>query len=436
MPSCMTRALFSRIPARCHRRDTAPGTSRPPDLAGLRRTDVPVQRRRARRRRAARPASSARSRAITAATSRSWRHSSRPSPRRSPRFADAHPGAGSARWRSTSRPHSAREEMRAHLDGCRRYGVTDHRHVGRRSDRERAAGARRGHASFPRRDHMRFAEKAMRPGSTASSRSARAAAATRARSATSRSSRRSARCSTGRVVHGGRGSTGAAIRAAEMLGADLAYIGTRFIATQECAAPDAYKAMLVEGGVTDVHLHQWRQRPAGELAEGVVACRSASIRTICPSAKGAAPIICRAGKKPWRDIWSGGQGIGLIDDIPTVAELVRRLQAGICRGLRRARHGRGGMAALQHRRQHDVGPHHAARRRRPVHADAQPAGQAQRARHRGVRGARRPSRGARASRRTHRLRRPARQRARAFARAPTQGDRASAPRCRRPSSRA
>src|SRR3546814_4999055 len=56
----------------------------------------------------------------------------------------------------------------------------------------------------------------------------------------------------GTIVLAGAVSTGAVIRAAEILGADLAYIGTRFIATQEAMAPEDYKTMLVEGGVTDV----------------------------------------------------------------------------------------------------------------------------------------------------------------------------------------
>ena len=59
----------------------------------------------------------------------------------------------------------------------------------------------------------------------------------------------------GVIAMAGAVSTGGAVRAAEMLGADLAYVGTRFIATRESGAPQAYKAMLVEAGVVDY----WRQ---------------------------------------------------------------------------------------------------------------------------------------------------------------------------------
>lgn len=56
----------------------------------------------------------------------------------------------------------------------------------------------------------------------------------------------------GTILLGGAISTGAGVRAAEMLGADLAYLGTRFIATAEANAPDAYKEMLVSGDAEDV----------------------------------------------------------------------------------------------------------------------------------------------------------------------------------------
>lgn len=127
----------------------------------------------------------------------------------------------------------------------------------------------------------------------------------------------------GTIVMAGAVSTGAAIRAAEILGADLAYIGTRFIATQEAMAPDAYKVMLVEGGVTDViYTSAVKGMPASWL--------KASLRKvgIDPENLPPPPVVSDlpAGKTPWRDIWSGGQGIGLINDIPTVEDLVQRLR--------------------------------------------------------------------------------------------------------------
>lgn len=130
----------------------------------------------------------------------------------------------------------------------------------------------------------------------------------------------------GTIVMAGAISTGAAIRAAEVLGADLAYLGTRMIATQESAALDAYKAMLVEGGVTEVtYTKGVNGMPASWLKASLRSIGLDPENLFIPDKRGTDHLP--PGKTPWRDIWSGGQGIGLIDDIPPVAELVRRLQA-------------------------------------------------------------------------------------------------------------
>ncbi len=129
----------------------------------------------------------------------------------------------------------------------------------------------------------------------------------------------------GVVVMAGAVSTGAVIRAAEVLGADLAYIGTRMIATRESAAPEAYKAMLVEGGVTDViYTKGVNGLPASWLKASLRSIGLEPDNLFIPAGRTIDHLP--ADKTPWRDIWSGGQGIGLIDDIPSVAELVARLQ--------------------------------------------------------------------------------------------------------------
>ena len=129
----------------------------------------------------------------------------------------------------------------------------------------------------------------------------------------------------GTVVMAGAVTTGATIRAAEILGADLAYMGTRFIATREAAAPDAYKAMIVEGTAADViYTNGVNGLPAMWL--------KASIRAIgmdpdnLPKLERRGTDHLPEGVTPWRDIWSAGQGVGSIDDIPSVAELVERLK--------------------------------------------------------------------------------------------------------------
>lgn len=129
----------------------------------------------------------------------------------------------------------------------------------------------------------------------------------------------------GTIVMAGAISTGAAVRAAEILGADLAYMGTRFIATQEASAPDAYKSLLVEGEVTDVvYTRGVNGLPASWLKGSLTSIGLDPDNLFIP--EGRSTDHLPAGKTPWKDIWSGGQGIGLIRDIPTVAELVSRLQ--------------------------------------------------------------------------------------------------------------
>jgi nitronate monooxygenase len=138
----------------------------------------------------------------------------------------------------------------------------------------------------------------------------------------------------GIIVMAGAVSTGAVIRAAEVLGADLAYIGTRMIATRESAAPDAYKQMLVEGGVTDViYTKGVNGLPASWLKASLRATGLDPDKLFIPEGRSTEHLP--AGKTPWRHIWSGGQGISLIDDIPSVAQLVRRLQREYVEACRR-----------------------------------------------------------------------------------------------------
>jgi nitronate monooxygenase len=129
----------------------------------------------------------------------------------------------------------------------------------------------------------------------------------------------------GTVVLAGAVSNGATIRAAEILGADLAYLGTRFIATREAAAPDEYKAMIVAGTAADV---MYTDGVNGMSAMWLKASLRANgldpDKLPKPLKRGTEHLP--GGVKPWKTVWSAGQGIGLINDIPSVAELVHRLQ--------------------------------------------------------------------------------------------------------------
>ncbi|MFJ7884428.1 NAD(P)H-dependent flavin oxidoreductase [Pseudomonas sp. NPDC096917] len=128
----------------------------------------------------------------------------------------------------------------------------------------------------------------------------------------------------GPLVMAGGISTGAGVRAAEVLGADYAYMGTRFIATKEADAPADYKQMLVDSTSEDlVYTPNITGVSANWLKPSLRRC-GIEIETLAVPRAGRFDHL-PADIRPWRDIWSGGQGIDLIDDIPDVATLVARL---------------------------------------------------------------------------------------------------------------
>ncbi len=132
----------------------------------------------------------------------------------------------------------------------------------------------------------------------------------------------------GIIVLAGAVSDGATIRAAEILGADLAYLGTRFIATRESEAPAAYKDLLVSQTSSDL---MYTPKVAGVAANWLTqSLRMAGLDPDDlpePLGRGMRHDHLPEGVTPWRNVWSAGQGIDLIHDIPTVAELVVRLRA-------------------------------------------------------------------------------------------------------------
>ena len=130
----------------------------------------------------------------------------------------------------------------------------------------------------------------------------------------------------GTIVMAAAVSTGAAIRAAEVLGADLAYVGTRMIATQEAGAPQAYKQMIVDAGVSDVtYTADYTGLAASWLKDSLRQVGLDPDTLVRPDNHGHDHLP--EGQKPWKDVWSAGQGAALIDDIPSVAELVARLRS-------------------------------------------------------------------------------------------------------------
>lgn len=133
----------------------------------------------------------------------------------------------------------------------------------------------------------------------------------------------------GPLVLGGAISSGAAILAAQVIGADLAYMGTRFIATRQANAVARYKQMLVNSAAADVVYSSHFSGVLGNYLKPSI--RAAGLDP--DNLPDANKSIMRFGSggssehKVWRDIWSAGQGIGSIQDAPDVQELVARLAA-------------------------------------------------------------------------------------------------------------
>ena len=130
----------------------------------------------------------------------------------------------------------------------------------------------------------------------------------------------------GTIVMAGAVSTGAAIRAAEILGADLAYLGTRFIATKEASVDPRYKELLVSQTSTDL-LYTGRITgvPANWMKATMVSQGLDPNALPQPTQKMGSDHLPEH-VKPWKNLWSAGQGVDLIHDIPSVADLVLRLR--------------------------------------------------------------------------------------------------------------
>lgn len=134
---------------------------------------------------------------------------------------------------------------------------------------------------------------------------------------------------TGTLLLSGAMSTGSDIAAAQIMGADLAYLGTRFIGTRECRAPDAYKAMIVDAAMKDiVETDRVSGVNANFLAPSLAAAGlqpDGDAPAMNIESELAEALGDESGAKAWRDIWSAGHGVGSIHDLPTVESLVSRL---------------------------------------------------------------------------------------------------------------
>ena len=133
----------------------------------------------------------------------------------------------------------------------------------------------------------------------------------------------------GPIVLSGAITSGDAILAAQAAGADLAYIGTRFLATPEASVPERYKEEILRAAAADiVYTDLFSGVHGNYLKHSVVAAGFDPLNL--PKSDPNKMNFGTAGgaeKKVWRDIWSAGQGVGQIDAVMPVAEVVARLEA-------------------------------------------------------------------------------------------------------------
>ena len=140
----------------------------------------------------------------------------------------------------------------------------------------------------------------------------------------------------GTVVLAGGIADGVGVRAAKTLGADLAYMGTRFLATIESMAPAAYKDMVAESDLDDVTLTSViTGLLTNMLRPSLEACgidtdaadltrHQGTLASLLPDERGEV--------RNWRATWSAGHSVSGVSDIPSVAALAKRIldEYGTC----------------------------------------------------------------------------------------------------------
>ena len=130
----------------------------------------------------------------------------------------------------------------------------------------------------------------------------------------------------GPVALSGSIATGDGILAAQAMGADFAYIGSRWLATQESNVTQGYRDAIVESSAADiVYTNLFTGVHGNYLKKSIL--NAGLDPDALPESDKSKMSFGSGSAKAWRDIWGAGQGVGMMDDVPTVAEMVARLKA-------------------------------------------------------------------------------------------------------------
>ena len=131
----------------------------------------------------------------------------------------------------------------------------------------------------------------------------------------------------GPLILSGAIATGRAVLAAQAIGADLAYIGSPFIATEEANAAEAYKQAIVDSRASDIVYSNLFTGVHGNYLRGSIAASGLDPDNLPQGDLKTMDFAGGAAAKAWRDIWGSGQGIGAIDKVQPAADYVARLAA-------------------------------------------------------------------------------------------------------------
>ncbi|QJD58820.1 nitronate monooxygenase [Pseudomonas sp. gcc21] len=129
----------------------------------------------------------------------------------------------------------------------------------------------------------------------------------------------------GPIALSGSITQGKQILAAEAMGADFAYMGTRFIVTHEANADEAYKQMIVDSSATDVIYSSLFTGVHGNYLRGSISKAGLDPDNL-PEADKSAMSFGSDKSKAWRDIWGAGQGVGGIGEVTSTAEVIAELK--------------------------------------------------------------------------------------------------------------
>jgi nitronate monooxygenase len=130
----------------------------------------------------------------------------------------------------------------------------------------------------------------------------------------------------GPIAVGGGISTGADLLAAETLGADLAYVGTRFLAAKENMIGDDYRQMVIDSGIEDLVASKAITGALGVWMKASVKAAGMDLSDMDSAAKIDFSGDMHEGTKAWKTVWSAGQGCGAISQVEPVATIVDRFE--------------------------------------------------------------------------------------------------------------